>query len=100
MTAAIYAARAELAPLVIRGMQPGGQLITSTNVENYPASPTAFSDELVQRFEEQAVRFGAELPYGMVTAVDFSRRPFRLLVDGGTLLLADAVIIPTGASAK
>ncbi len=101
LTAAIYAARANLRPLVMKGAEPGGQLTTTTEVENYPGFPDGLlGPELMQRFEEQAARFGADLRYGLVTAVDFSHRPFRLLVDGERPLLADTVIISTGASAK
>jgi thioredoxin reductase (NADPH) len=101
LTAALYAARANLRPLVIKGPEPGGQLTTTTDVENYPGFPQGIQGpELMRLFEEQAARFGAELRWGMVTAVDFSHRPFRLLVDEWQPLLADAVIIATGASAK
>jgi thioredoxin reductase (NADPH) len=101
LTAAVYAARANMDPLVIKGVEPGGQLVTTTEVENYPGFPDGIlGPELMQLFEAQAIRFGAELRYGMVTAVDFSQRPFRLLVDGEKPVLADAVIISTGASAK
>lgn len=101
LTAALYAARANLRPLVIKGPEPGGQLTTTTDVENYPGFPQGIQGpELMRLFEEQAARFGAEMRWGMVTAVDFSRRPFRLLVDDRQPLLADAVIIATGASAK
>jgi thioredoxin reductase (NADPH) len=101
LTAAIYSARAGLAPLVLQGALPGGQLITTTDVENYPGFPDGImGPELMQQFERQATRFGAELRYGSVTEVDFSKRPFRLAVDEQTPLLAETVIISTGASAK
>jgi thioredoxin reductase (NADPH) len=101
LTAALYSARANLSPLVIKGPEPGGQLITTTDVENYPGFPNGIlGPELMQLFEQQAVRFGADLRFGMVTAVDFSERPFRLLLDGKKPIWADTVIIATGASAK
>ncbi|NNF57501.1 MAG: thioredoxin-disulfide reductase [Rhodothermaceae bacterium] len=101
LTAALYAARANLEPLVFQGIQPGGQLITTTDVENYPGFPDGImGPEMMQLFEAQATRFGADLRYGTVTAVDFSERPFRLLVDDTTPILADTVLISTGASAK
>jgi thioredoxin reductase (NADPH) len=101
LTAALYTARANLQPIVYQGLEPGGQLITTTDVENYPGFPEGIlGPELMQRFEEQARRFGADIRYGTVTAVDFSRRPFRLIVDEETPILAHAVIISTGASAK
>ena len=101
LTAAIYAARAKLTPVVYRGPQPGGQLITTTDVENYPGFPEGvLGPELMMKFEEQAARFGADLRYGTVTAVDLSQRPFRLLVDDETPATAGAIIISTGASAR
>lgn len=101
LTAAIYAARANLSPLVIQGPQPGGQLITTTDVENYPGFPDGImGPDMMQKFEAQATRFGADLQWGMVTSVDFSERPYKLVVDEQTPVLADTVIISTGASAK
>ena len=101
LTAAIYAARANLSPLVIQGPQPGGQLITTTDVENYPGFPDGImGPDMMQKFEAQAERFGADLQWGMVTSVDFSERPFKLVVDEETPILAETVIISTGASAK
>ncbi|MCH8030477.1 MAG: thioredoxin-disulfide reductase [Bacteroidetes bacterium] len=101
LTAALYSARANLEPLVVQGVEPGGQLITTTDVENYPGFPDGImGPELMQKFDAQAAHFGADLRYGTVTAVDFSERPFRLVVDATTPVLADTVIISTGASAK
>lgn len=101
LTAAIYAARANLSPVVIQGPQPGGQLITTTDVENYPGFPDGvMGPEMMQKFEAQAERFGADLRWGMVTSVDFSERPYKLVVDEEKPILADTVIISTGASAK
>ncbi len=101
LTAALYAARADLKPLVLQGPQPGGQLITTTDVENYPGFPGGIlGPDLMMKMEEQAAHFGAELRYGSVSALDASCRPFRLVVDEETPLLARAVIISTGASAK
>lgn len=101
LTAAIYAARANLSPLVIQGPQPGGQLITTTDVENYPGFPDGImGPDMMQKFEAQATRFGADLQWGMVTSVDFSERPYKLVIDEQTPVLADTVIISTGASAK
>ncbi len=100
-TAALYAARANLEPLVFKGPQPGGQLITTTDVENYPGYPDGvMGPDMMVDFEKQADRFGADLRWGTVTAVDFSERPFKLIVDGETAILADTVIIATGASAR
>jgi thioredoxin reductase (NADPH) len=100
-TAALYTARANLKPLVFQGPEPGGQLVTTTDVENYPGFPDGImGPDLMVTFEKQAARFGADIRYGTVSAVDFSQRPFRLLVDGATPFLADTVIISTGASAK
>jgi thioredoxin reductase (NADPH) len=101
LTAAIYAARANLSPLVIQGPEPGGQLITTTDVENYPGFPDGImGPDMMQKFEEQATRFGAELKWGTVTSVDFSERPFKMVVDEETPVTSDAVIVSTGASAR
>jgi thioredoxin reductase (NADPH) len=100
-TAAIYTARANLAPLLLRGPIPGGQLVLTTDVENYPGFASGvLGPELMQIFEAQAVRFGTDLRDGTVTSVDFSQRPFRLCIDNKQPLVADAVIIATGATAK
>jgi thioredoxin reductase (NADPH) len=101
LTAALYTARANLAPLVLQGPEPGGQLLTTTEVENYPGfAEGILGPELTDRFAAQAQRFGAELRYGTVTAVDFSQQPFRLLVDDAQSVLAQAVVVATGASAQ
>ena len=99
-TAAIYTARAELSPLVIDGVQPGGQLTTTTDVENYPGFPEGvMGPEMMDLFRKQAERFGTQFLSGHVGSVDFSKRPFVLKVDERDVT-ADAVIICTGASAK
>ncbi len=101
LTAAIYAARANLKPLVIRGPQPGGQLVTTTNVENYPGFINGIlGPELMRCFEAQAARFQTELRQGMITSVDFSQRPFHLIADRQKSLLTETVIIATGATPR
>lgn len=100
LTAAIYTARADLSPVLIEGWQAGGQLTTTTEVENYPGFAHAvMGPELMKEMRAQAERFGTEFLTGDVTAVDFSRRPFRLTVDGERTIDAKTVIIASGASA-
>ena len=101
LTAAIYAARADLEPLVIEGMQPGGQLTITTEVENYPGFPDGImGPELMQITKKQAERFGARFIFDEVTGVEIDRRPFRIQTQSSGELTADALIIATGASAK
>jgi thioredoxin reductase (NADPH) len=100
-TAAIYAARAGLKPILYEGLQPGGQLTITTDVENYPGYPDGVQGpQMMDDFRKQAVRMGADCRYGIVTEVDFSVTPKRIVVDQQMVLTADAVIIATGASAK
>jgi thioredoxin reductase (NADPH) len=100
-TAALYASRAELEPVVFEGPQPGGQLTITTDVENYPGFRDGIQGpELMDVFREQAKRFGTEVVLDTVTDVDFSARPFRLTLDAGGRITADAVIVSSGASAK
>lgn len=100
-TAAIYAARAGLNPILYTGGQPGGQLTITTDVENYPGYPDGImGPEMMEDFRKQAERFGSQVRYGMVTSVDFSSLPHKVIVDEQHTLHADTVIISTGASAK
>lgn len=101
LTAAIYLARANLNPLVIEGPEPGGQLTTTTDVENFPGFPDGImGPDLMANMRKQAERFGAEFQTGWVTNVDMSERPFKLTVEGQGELTAETLIISTGASAK
>ena len=102
LTAAIYAARANLEPLVIEGMEPGGQLTTTNDVENYPGFPDGIDGtEMMDKFKAQAARFGAKfLQYDAVAKADFSERPFKLEMMAGDPIEAQTVIIATGATAK
>jgi thioredoxin reductase (NADPH) len=100
-TAAIYAARANLAPVMVAGLQPGGQLTITTDVENYPGfAETIQGPWLMEQMEKQAVHVGTQMVYDIVTKVDFSSRPFHAWTDGGAEYSADSVIIATGAQAK
>lgn len=100
-TAAVYASRANLSPTLFEGMQPGGQLTTTTEVENFPGFPAGIQGpDLVAEMRKQAEKFGATIIPETVTAVDFSERPFKLTLADGKEMKADTVIIATGASAK
>jgi len=100
LTAAIYAARANLEPLVIEGSQPGGQLTITTDVENYPGFPKGImGPELMEEFKRQAVRFGTETVFGEVSAVSLKHRPFQVSV-GKETIAGDTLIVATGATAK
>lgn len=100
-TAAIYAARANMKPVLYQGIQPGGQLTITTEVENYPGYADGVQGpEMMVHFEKQAARMGADIRYGLATKVDFSVAPYKVWIDEEKLVEADAVIIATGASAK
>lgn len=100
-TAAIYAARANMKPVLYQGIQPGGQLTITTEVENYPGYPEGIQGpEMMVHFEKQAARMGADIRYGLATKVDFSKQPYRVEIGEEKWIEADAVIISTGASAK
>ena len=100
-TAAIYAARANLSPVLYEGMQPGGQLTTTTEVENFPGYPEGITGtEMMDDLKKQAIRYGTEVIRGRVTAVDFSTSPKKLTIDNEEEVEADTVIISTGATAK
>jgi thioredoxin reductase (NADPH) len=101
LTAALYAARADLNPLIFEGPEPGGQLMQTTDVENYPGYPEGvMGPAMMQDFRQQAERFGADCRYGMVTDINFDSKPYQLEVDEETQLQAQSIIVSTGASAK
>ncbi|GAC1454311.1 MAG: thioredoxin-disulfide reductase [Chitinophagaceae bacterium] len=100
-TAAIYAARANMKPVLYQGIQPGGQLTITTEVENYPGYADGVQGpDMMVHFEKQAIRMGADIRFGLATKVDFSKQPFTVWIDEEKELEADAVLIATGASAK
>ncbi len=100
-TAAIYAARADLKPVIYQGLQPGGQLTITTEVENYPGYPEGVQGpQMMEQFKQQAERFGTDVRWGLATAVDLTQRPFKVTIDEKTEVLAETLVISTGASAK
>lgn len=99
-TAAIYTARANLKPVLYQGLQPGGQLTITTEVENFPGYPNGVDGTtMMEDMKKQAERFGADIRYGVITSVDFSKKPFTVIIDENKIILTDAVIIATGSSA-
>ena len=100
-TAAIYASRADISPVLYEGIQPGGQLTTTTDIENYPGFENGISGQvLMDTMKAQAIRLGADLRNGVVTEADLSKRPFRIVIDASKEILAETLIIATGATAK
>jgi len=100
-TAAIYAARADLKPVVYQGLQPGGQLTSTTEVDNFPGYPDGVQGpDMMIDLQKQAERFGTDMRWGIISEVDFSQRPFKVTADDGKQVLAETVIIATGATAK
>src|SRR5210317_1469445 len=96
-TAGIYAARADLKPVIYEGLQPGGQLTITTEVENFPGYPEGVQGpEMMVQFQKQAERFNVDIRWGTITEVDFSQRPFKVIADDGTEIIAETVIIATG----
>ncbi|MDR2885811.1 MAG: FAD-dependent oxidoreductase, partial [Rikenellaceae bacterium] len=100
-TAAIYTGRANLSPILYEGTAPGGQLTTTTEIENFPGYPEGVGGtQMMEDFKRQAARFGADIRSGNITAADLSRRPFRVTVNGSKIIEAQTLIIATGATAK
>lgn len=100
-TAGIYASRANLQPVIYEGLQPGGQLTQTTEIENFPGYPDGVQGpEMMEHIRQQALRFGAEIKSKVIEKVDFSKRPFRCEDEDGNVILAETVIVSTGASAK
>lgn len=101
LTAALYAARADLNPIIFEGPEPGGQLMQTTDVENFPGyAEGVMGPQMMEDFRNQARRFGADCRYGYVTDIDFSKRPYKITVDEETTVFAKSLIVATGASAK
>ena len=100
-TAAIYAARANLSPILYEGMQPGGQLTTTTDIENFPGYPEGVSgNDIMEDLRKQASRFGTDVRWGVATASDLSQAPYKITIDGEKVITCDTLIIATGATAK
>lgn len=99
-TAAVYAARAALSPVLVAGLQPGGQLVITTEVENWPGETTIMGPELMLKMEAQARAVGTEIIFDIIASVDLLRRPFVAVADSGTIWHADTIVIATGASAR
>ena len=100
-TAAIYASRANLSPVLYEGLQPGGQLTTTTDVENFPGYPEGISGpQLMEDLKKQAARFGADMRYGVATSADLSQQPYKIIIDDEKVIETESLIIATGAAAK
>ena len=101
LTAAIYAARANLSPVLYEGLEPGGQLTTTTDVENFPGYPEGIKGpEMMEDVKKQALRFGTDIRFGLATKADLSNRPFKITIDDSKTIEAEALIIATGATAQ